>query len=112
MLIKNGVFEFMRKFDTLSLEKKFNSFYRIILEDFFVMEQRAILPKINFEGNRRLVKPIQSVKELPARSKTINLIEPQEYTAFVSEDYIKSFAEENYGSLENYYKMISDALKE
>ncbi|WP_375191204.1 DEAD/DEAH box helicase family protein [Chryseobacterium sp.] len=112
LLIKNGVFEFMRKFDTLSLEKKFNSFYRIILEDFFVMEQRAILPKINFEGNRRLVKPIQSVKELPARSKTINLIEPQEYTAFVSEDYIKSFAEENYGSLENYYKMISDALKE
>jgi hypothetical protein len=48
---------------------------------------------------------------LPAPSKTINLIEPQKYTPFVSEDYIEAFAEEHYGSLENYYKMVSDALK-
>lgn len=109
--IKNSVFEFLRNYNSISLEKKTNSFYSILLEDFFNMEQRTILPKINLGGIRRQVKPILSVKELPNHNKTINLIEPQNYTQFVFEDHIKSFAEEHYGSLENYYETINTALK-
>ena len=77
--IKNGVFEFLRKFPTMNSEQKKNSFYTILREDFFNYELRDTFPKPYFEGKRRKVKPIESVKELPESTKTINLIEPQDY---------------------------------
>lgn len=111
VFIKNGVYEFMRKFSTMNMEQKKNSFYTILLDDFFYYEQRTTLPKTIFEGRRRQVKPIESIKELPESTRTINLIEPQDY-AFPQgyEDYMLEFAVKKYGSLENYYKVVSDAI--
>ena len=101
----------MRKFSTMNMEQKKNSFYTILLDDFFYFEQRTTLPKPIFEGRRRQVKPIESIKELPESTRTINLIEPQDY-AFPQgyEDYMLEFAVKKYGSLENYYKVVSDAI--
>ena len=108
--VSNGIFEFLRKFSTMTEEQKQNSFYTILLSDFFNIEERETLPKILVGGVKQQVKPIESIKGLPNPSKTINLFEPQKYTHFVAEDYIKSFAEEYYGSLDNMYKTISDVI--
>lgn len=108
--IKNGVWEFLRKFPIQTHEKKKNSFYTILLEDFFNIEERR--PKINFENDRQLVKPIQSTKGLPNSSKTINLITlahyefPEPYL-----DAVQKIADEEFGgNLQEYYQSIIDAL--
>jgi hypothetical protein len=110
VFIKNGVFEFLRKFPTMTIEQKKNSFYTILLDDFFNFEQREILPKPLFEGRRRQVKPLESVKELPDSTRTINLIEPQNY-AFPQEylDAIQKLADEQYGgNIQAYYQALSE----
>lgn len=108
--IKNGIFEFLRNFSSMNDEQKKNAFYTTLINDFFILEQRDNLPKLIVDGSRQQVKPIESLKELPVPNKTINLIEPKNYTHFVTEDYIKSFAEEHYESLENMYKILSESL--
>jgi hypothetical protein len=62
----------------------------------FYYEQRTTYKPI-FEGRRRQVKPIESIKELPESNRTINLIEPQDY-AFPQgyEDYMLEFAVKKY----------------
>ena len=110
VFIKNGVFEFLRKFSTMNSEQKKNSFYTILLDDFFNFEQRETLPKPLFEERRRQVKPLESVKELPDPTRTINLIEPQDY-AFPQEylDAIQKLADEHYGGdLQAYYKSFEE----
>jgi uncharacterized protein YlzI (FlbEa/FlbD family) len=110
VFIKNGVFEFLRKFSTMNMEQKKNSFYTILLDDFFNFEQRETLPKLVFEGRRRQVKPIESIKELPDSAKTINLIEPQKYVLHQEYlDAIQKLADEHYGGdLQAYYKSFEE----
>ena len=94
----------------MNIEQKKNSFYNILLEDFFNLEQRETLPKLLFEGRRRQVKPIESIKELPNSTKTINLIEPQDYS-FPQEylDAIQKLVDEHYGGdLQAYYKSFEE----
>ena len=110
--IKNGVFEFLRNFSTERQEKRENSFYRVLLEDFFNLEERENLPKINFENNRQQVKPIQSTKGLPNSNKTINLITLAQYE-FPKPylDAVQKIADEEFGgNLQEYYQSIIDAL--
>jgi hypothetical protein len=66
----------------------------------FLLWAKNNLPKPIFEGRRRQVKPIESIKELPESTRTINLIEPQDY-AFPQgyEDYMLEFAVKKYGKL-------------
>lgn len=108
--IKNGVWEFLRKFPIQTQEKKKNSFYTVLLEDFFNIEERR--PKINFENDRQLVKPIQATKGLPNSNKTINLITPAQYE--FPEPYldaVQKIADEEFGgNLQEYYQSIIDAL--
>ncbi len=108
--IKNGVWEFLRKFPIQTQEKKKNSFYTVLLEDFFNIEERR--PKIIFENNQQQVKPIQSTKELPNSNKTINLITPAQYE--FPEPYldaVQKIADEEFGgNLQEYYQSIIDAL--
>ena len=108
--IKNGVWEFLRKFPIQTQEKKENSFYTVLLEDFFYIEERR--PKIIFENKQQQVKPIQSTKGLPNSNKTINLITPAQYE--FPEPYldaVQKIADEEFGgNLQEYYQSIIDAL--
>ena len=110
IFIKNGVWEFLRKFPIQTQEKKKNSFYTVLLEDFFNIEERR--PKIIFENNQQQVKPIQSTKGLPNSNKTINLITPAQYE--FPEPYldaVQKIADEEFGgNLQEYYQSIIDAL--
>lgn len=104
--IKNGVFEFIRNFSTMTQEQRKNSFYTILVDDFFTLGQKRRLTT----GEREYVKVIESVIEFPNPAKAINIIEPKKYNSFVSEDDIEAFAKEHYGSLDIMYKTINDAL--
>ena len=73
--IKNGVLNFEEIFYNEYGAKK-NSFYTILLEDFFNLNKEN---QTNIWGKKKQVKPIESIKELPEPTKTINLIEPQDY---------------------------------
>lgn len=108
--LANGVFEFIRNFNKMDAEKRKNSFYTILIEDFFNLEYRDTLPKLVIEGVRQQVKVIQSTKDLPSRDVAINIIDPPTVMEIVSHDEMKAFAEEHYGNLELMYKTFQDLL--
>lgn len=94
----------------MNSEQKKNSFYTILLMIFLILNKGKTLPKPLFEERRRQVKPLESVKELPDPTRTINLIEPQDY-AFPQEylDAIQKLADEHYGGdLQAYYKSFEE----
>ena len=80
-LLDDGVFEFKRRFaENRSMSAKLKTFYSILKEDFLHLEERLHDPKINYLGRRRNVKPVLSVKIIPPKSRSINLVEQQDYT--------------------------------
>lgn len=79
-LLDNGVFEFKRRFiENKTISSKLRTFYLILKEDFLELENRTNDPKVNFLGSRRNVKPVLSIRIIPSKSNSINLLEPQEY---------------------------------
>jgi hypothetical protein len=48
----------------MNMEQKKNSFYTILLDDFFNFEQRETLPKLVFEGRRRQENPNSAASRL------------------------------------------------
>lgn len=85
--IKNEVFPFKRNINKVDETKNYESFYKMLLDDFFVLE--AEQPKIQIEGmkGRHRVKPIQEIKSLD-KEITINHIEPEmEVISYLKEYY-------------------------
>lgn len=85
--IKNEVFPFKRNINKVDETKNYESFYKMLLDDFFVLE--AGQPKIQIEGikGRHRVKPIQEIKSLD-KEITINHIEPEmEVISYLKEYY-------------------------
>ncbi len=79
-LLDNGIFEFKRRFVENSTEKgKLNTFYSMLREDFLQVENRTTDPRLVILGKRRYVKPVLSIKLIPPRDYTLNLIEEQDY---------------------------------
>ncbi|MGD1318676.1 hypothetical protein [Chryseobacterium sp. 2R14A] len=88
-LLDNGVFELKRRFEeSKTTQGKLKTFYSILREDFLDVEHRIHDPKINFLGSRRNVKPIISIKIIPAKAR-INLVEEQDY---INLDHIKEYS--------------------
>ena len=69
-----NIYEFKRRFKNKSEQKKIETLYKMILEDFFTTEDYR-LPT----GRRIRVKKILQIKRLPQRSNTINFINNSEY---------------------------------
>ncbi len=104
-LIKNEVFNFKRNFVNKTIEKKIESFYTILVDDFFELKKVEEYPKLTLDGRRRNVKPINSIKELPNSSKIIDLVSPVDYDQNYM-DYMEKEAIKEYGSLETYNELI------
>lgn len=88
-LLDNGVFEFKRRFEENKTQKgKLKTLYSILREDFLDVEHRSNDPRIDYNGKRRRVKPIRSIKIIPTKAR-INLVEEQD---FINLDYIKEYS--------------------
>lgn len=88
-LLDRGVFEFKRRFEeSKTTQGKLKTLYSILREDFLDVENRANDPRIDHNGKRKRVKPIKSIKIIPAKAK-INLIEEQDY---INLDHIKEYS--------------------
>lgn len=74
IFVSNGVFEFIRNFNKYSNEQKINSFYTIMVDTFFVIQEMKHFPKLKINGKTAQVKPII----IPKGKLTlcINLVEP------------------------------------
>lgn len=108
-LIKNDVFNFKRNFAVSSLDKKIESFYKILLEDFFEIPELKSYPKITINGVLERVKPIINTKELPNHNKVINLVIPPNFDLEFMKNLSDNISDE-YGSFDNYQKILNSLL--
>ena len=69
-----NIYEFKRRFENKTELKKIETLYRIILEDFFIVEDYRLTT-----GRRPWVKKIMCSKILPQQRNVINLISSAEY---------------------------------
>ncbi|WP_252339336.1 DEAD/DEAH box helicase family protein [Riemerella anatipestifer] len=106
--IGNNIFNFKRNFEDKTTEQKIESFYRILLEDFFMSLETY--KKVTINGDRLLVKPITAYIPLPNPSRVINLVQPADYEPNYLEQYSRCISE-LYGSEETYQNIINEALK-
>ncbi|MDY3318736.1 hypothetical protein PG637_04865 [Riemerella anatipestifer] len=106
--IGNNIFNFKRNFENKTTEQKIESFYRILLEDFFMSPETY--KKVTINGDRLLVKPITTYIPLPNPSRVINLVQPADYDTNYLEQYSRCISE-LYGSEETYQNIINEALK-
>ena len=103
-LIKNDVFNFRRNFIDASEhektdEKKIQSFYKMLIEDFFKTSQAETRQRLENEVLR--VKPILEILQLPNHKIVTDTLRL---------DPLIEFARENYGSFENYQKILNESL--
>lgn len=108
--IKNNIFEFRRRLDfSKSLKSRVESFYNILLEDFFVIPTLEEYPKVTIRGKRQNVKPINSICILPQSDNVIDTIKPEKH--HYPEREVSSWVNQNYSNYESYQEMISDLLQ-
>lgn len=108
-LIKNDVFSFKRNFINSSLEKNIESFYKILIEDFFDIVTFEEYPKITINGRRRNVKPINSIIITPLTKNTVNLITPPEFDAdFIN--LMRNNVPVEYDNFEDYQNSLNSIM--
>jgi len=109
-LIANNTFEFAVRISSKELpESKIKSFYRILIQDFINLKDEPVhsVEIEGFEGRKR-VKAITSIKLVPLKEYSFNLIEPTSYNLPVRE--VEDWAIQNYGSFEEYNSILNTAL--
>ena len=78
-LLDDGVFEFKRRLhEQRSIKSKLKTFYLMLREDFLIVENRTLDPRITVLGARRTVKPVLAVNIIPVKP-SINLTQNQDY---------------------------------
>lgn len=108
-LIKNDVFNFKRNFINSSLEKNIETFYKILIEDFFDIAPFEEYPKITINGRRRNVKPINSIIITPLTKNTVNLITPPEFDAdFIN--FMRNNVPVEYDNFEDYQDSLNSIM--
>lgn len=110
-MIRNDVFNFKRNFTDSSIKKKIESFYKILVEDFFDIAPFEEYPKATINGRRQNVKPINSVVLIPPSNNIINLITPSDYNLDYM-NYLEDNVPNEYDSFENYQNIINSILKD
>lgn len=110
-MIKNDVFNFKRNFTDSTIEKKIESFYKILVEDFFEIAPFDEYPKATINGRRQNVKPINSIVLIPPSSNIINVITPSDYDLDYM-NYLDNNVSNEYDSFENYQNIINSILKQ
>lgn len=101
--IKNEVFPFKRNINKVDETKNYESFYKMLLDDFFVL--KAEQPKIQIEGmeGRHRVKPIQGIKSLD-KEITINHIEPEMKVISYLKEYYDTMKETEESAYRDAYR--------
>ena len=108
-LIKNEVFNFKRNFIDSTLEKNVESFYKILVEDFFEIPKLDTYPKKTINKKLEIVKPINNIKQLPDPKRVINLLIPSDFNSeFMNELYEN--LPEGYESFESYQESLNSLL--
>lgn len=110
VLIKNDIFNFKRNFIGKTREQCIESFYKILLEDFFETPPNEKYKKVTINGERKNVKTITSTLQLPNTPNIINIIQPADYNTEFLEYHTQTISN-FYESEEVYQKMINDAIK-
>lgn len=108
-LIANNTFEFGDRITRNStVNSKIKSFYKVLIEDFINLD--TTVHSILIEGieGRKRVRSVTSVKLIPLKECSINLIEPASYNFPVKE--LEDWAIQNHGSLEEYNSMLNTAI--
>ena len=104
-------FNFKRNFTDSTLEKNVESFYKILLEDFFEIPELKIYPRITINDKLERVKPINSIKQLPDPNRVINLLNPSDFNS----EYMDNLHEnipEGYENFENYQETSNSLLNQ
>jgi hypothetical protein len=108
--IKNDVFNFRRNVistdqNNITLDKKIESLYKMLLEDFFKLEELRAdeKPRIAINGRPQRVEKIIDINELPDHFRVIDTLRL---------DPLIEFANEQYGSWEAYQDTLNRLLTE
>jgi hypothetical protein len=108
-LIANNIFEFAHRITkNETVESKINSFYKILLEDFVLLDNASGISRITTTSGRMRVKKVLGVNIIPTTNYTLDLITPAEHHYPVKET--EEWAIQNYGSYELYNDMLNTAL--
>lgn len=102
--LKNDTFNFKRNLfnsngSAKPLEKQIESFYKMLVFDFFEMPELDNYPVVTMSGERVKVKPIIQVKALPYFNATVDTLRI---------DPLIVFANEHYGSFEAYQETLNN----
>lgn len=111
-LIANNIFEFADRITkNRTVKSKIKSFYRILLEDFVLIDRTSSSSRIGVDTSmqRVRVKKVIGVGILLATNDTLDLITPAEHQYPTKE--VEDWAIQNYGSLEDYDMMLNSALE-
>ncbi|APD07550.1 hypothetical protein UJ101_02046 [Flavobacteriaceae bacterium UJ101] len=101
-LLANNIFKFKSRLQNKPLDKKLDSFYSMLCEDFLVFN-RSKIPI----GDRSSIYKITALKTLPQSINVINLITPQDYNNL--ENRIQAEIA-HAGGEENYYYRLQEEI--
>lgn len=87
--IKEEIFSFKRNFIGKDSDKKIESLYTILLNDFFEFDEFKDYPKKTIDGKLVRVKPIKSIIPLPDSKNILNLVIDSDF----DKDYINAIKE-------------------
>lgn len=118
LLFQNDIFLLKRNLiNKNKIEKKIESIYKILINDFFILSDKT--PQVKINGKNQGVHAIEKIIELPESSSTINLLLAsdfdEDYTSVI-EEYILQISTSKdgspkYKSVDDYYSDILNKLQ-
>lgn len=110
-LIKNDAFNFRRNFIDSTLEKNVESFYKILLDDFFEIPESKNYPRKTINGKLERVKKINNINHLPDPNRVINLLIPSDFNSEYMDNLYENIPE-GYENFENYQETLNSLLNQ
>ncbi|MFD0964286.1 DEAD/DEAH box helicase family protein [Pseudofulvibacter geojedonensis] len=108
-LIANDVFEFSDRIARgKSVSSKITSFYKILIEDFLILDSSVSSIEIGGLEKRKRVKKVNGINLIPNKANSLDLVSPEKH--YYPIEKIESWAIQNYGSLEEYNNIINSEL--
>lgn len=106
--ISNNIFNFSRRLKG-NFEKTKQSFYKILIEDFFMFENRSIKPRLIIHGVEYSVYPNISVIQLPTEN-IINIVQEPDYAEGLVSQEFREMVEREYKTMQNYSQKLVEIV--
>lgn len=89
-LLSDNIFSFKERFRKDTINSKLKVIYKLIIEDFFILEKEGNNPKITINGYRKNVKIVNSIKIIPNKKHSLDMVSLEDYNYKFMDDVLNS----------------------